>query len=168
MAGTLYLVGVLDAQGLHCATDTKSAWFAKTTAEVLRATAQFCAERTPPGGCQTVHHRGYVCHTRATAQPVAVAIAITDEAYPVRAAYALLFKATPASVDALLVAPIDPLARVQSELDETKVVVLQTLDALMRRGEQLDDMIAKSGQLSDASKTFLKQARKTNSCCTIL
>jgi len=35
----------------------------------------------------------------------------------------------------------------------------------LERGEKLDDLVAKSQGLSDASKMFYKTARKTNSCC---
>lgn len=55
--------------------------------------------------------------------------------------------------------------RVQKELDETKIVLHKTMESLLARGEKLDDLVAKSDELSSASKTFYKTAKKTNSCC---
>jgi len=59
----------------------------------------------------------------------------------------------------------DPMTRVQNELDETKIILHSTIQAVLERGEKLDDLVAKSEGLSMQSKTFYKTARKTNSCC---
>ena len=59
----------------------------------------------------------------------------------------------------------DPMMKVQSELDETKIVLHNTIEAVLERGEKLDDLVAKSEGLSLQSKTFYKTAKKTNSCC---
>jgi len=40
-----------------------------------------------------------------------------------------------------------------------------TIEAVLERGEKLDDLVAKSEGLSAQSKMFYKTARKTNSCC---
>ena len=42
-----------------------------------------------------------------------------------------------------------------------------TIDNILERGEKLDDLVARSDELSATSKQFYKQARKTNSCCVI-
>jgi hypothetical protein len=54
---------------------------------------------------------------------------------------------------------------IQKDLDETTVILHQTIDSVLRRGEKLDTLVEKSADLSLASKMFAKQARKTNSCC---
>ena len=59
----------------------------------------------------------------------------------------------------------DPMMKVQNELDETKIVLHNTIEAVLQRGERLDDLVAKSEGLSLQSKTFYKTAKKTNSCC---
>lgn len=41
-----------------------------------------------------------------------------------------------------------------------------TIEAVLERGEKLDDLVSKSEMLSLQSKTFYKTARKTNSCCS--
>lgn len=40
------------------------------------------------------------------------------------------------------------------------------MEAVLARGEKIDDLVAKSEGLSIQSKAFYKTARKTNSCCT--
>ena len=59
----------------------------------------------------------------------------------------------------------DPMTKVQNELDETKIILHNTIAAVLDRGEKLDDLVFKSEGLSLQSKTFYKTARKTNSCC---
>ena len=84
----------------------------------------------------------------------------------------------------------DPMSRLQSDFDETKIVLVSrvtsgqfrpglvsrglnstfllqhnTIEAVLERGEKLDDLVDKSEALSMQSKTFYKTARKTNSCC---
>lgn len=59
----------------------------------------------------------------------------------------------------------DKLTKIQKDLDETKVILHQTIDSVLRRGEKLDTLVDKSSDLSLASQMFYKQARKTNSCC---
>ncbi|EFH40812.1 hypothetical protein ARALYDRAFT_919007 [Arabidopsis lyrata subsp. lyrata] len=44
----------------------------------------------------------------------------------------------------------------------------ETTDDVLGRGEELDSLVERSTKLSLASKMFYKQAKKTNSCCTIL
>jgi len=59
----------------------------------------------------------------------------------------------------------DPMSRMQNDLDETKIVLHSTIEAVLERGEKLDDLVDKSEALSMQSKAFYKTARKTNSCC---
>lgn len=62
----------------------------------------------------------------------------------------------------------DPMMKVQRELDETKIILHKTMESLLQRGEKLDDLVAKSDQLSSQSKMFYKTAKKTNSCCYLM
>ncbi|CAK5077175.1 unnamed protein product [Meloidogyne enterolobii] len=59
----------------------------------------------------------------------------------------------------------DALTRVQDEVEETKVVLHNTMQSVLERGEKLDDLIKASENLSDQSKMFYTQARKMNRCC---
>lgn len=59
----------------------------------------------------------------------------------------------------------DPLLRMQDDLDETKIILRNTIEQVLVRGEKLDDLVSKSEDLSAQSKAFYKTAKKTNSCC---
>ncbi|CAI2348576.1 unnamed protein product [Caenorhabditis sp. 36 PRJEB53466] len=59
----------------------------------------------------------------------------------------------------------DPMTRVQEEVEETKIVMHNTIQSVLDRGEKLDDLVKKSENLSDQSKMFYTQARKMNKCC---
>ena len=77
----------------------------------------------------------------------------------------------------------DAMSRLQTDLDDTKIILVSyvhneifqvhqvdnfqhnTIEAVLQRGEKLDDLVDKSEALSMQSKAFYKTARKTNSCC---
>ena len=48
----------------------------------------------------------------------------------------------------------DDLTKIQDELKETKAVLHKTIESVLARGEKLDDLVAKSDQLSFASRGF--------------
>ncbi|CAF1139658.1 unnamed protein product [Adineta ricciae] len=61
----------------------------------------------------------------------------------------------------------DPLMRLQKDLDDTKDILKNTLVNVLERGEKIDDLVARSNDLSFEAKAFYKTARKTNRCCTL-
>lgn len=61
----------------------------------------------------------------------------------------------------------DPLMRLQKDLDDTKDILKNTLVNVLERGEKIDDLVARSSDLSFEAKAFYKTARKTNRCCTL-
>ena len=61
---------------------------------------------------------------------------------------------------------VDRIARVDKQLAETKEVLHRTIESVLQRGEKLDDLVEKSGNLSAQSKMFYRTANKT-SCCVI-
>ncbi|CAI6340519.1 unnamed protein product [Periconia digitata] len=63
---------------------------------------------------------------------------------------------------------IDPILRIQMELDETKTFMHKSIEAMLDRGEKLDSLVAKSDNLSSQSKMFYTQAKKQNSCCIVM
>lgn len=63
---------------------------------------------------------------------------------------------------------IDPILQMQVELEETKGILHKTVEQVLDRGEKLDSLVAKSDQLSSQSKMFYTQAKKQNSCCTVM
>ena len=65
-------------------------------------------------------------------------------------------------------ADVDKLVKLDRQLLETKDVLHKTVEAVLARGEKLDDLITKSDELSSQSKLFYRQAKKTNSCCVVM
>ncbi len=153
--------------------------------------ARTIAERTARGVRMTVEENDYVVHCFCSLGGLA-ALIVADREYPVRVAFALIARiledfARDVPRDTWLVAteriewpPLrgfvqqyqdpaaaDPIMRVQRELDETKVVLHRTMESLMQRGERLDDLVARSEELSIQSKTFFKTAERNNACCVI-
>ena len=83
---------------------------------------------------------------------------------------------------------MDKLTKIQRDLDDTKVVLHQTIESVLERGaqpvqvyasvckcdtpnhtgEKLDNLVAKSNDLGIASQLFYKQAKSTNSCCKMM
>jgi synaptobrevin family protein YKT6 len=62
----------------------------------------------------------------------------------------------------------DAMTKIQTDLDETKIILHNTITGILQRGEKLDTLVAKSEDLSTQSKVFYKTARKTNQCCHLL
>lgn len=62
----------------------------------------------------------------------------------------------------------DQIMRIQRNLDDTREVLHQTIDSVLQRGEKLEDLVSRSGELSSQSKLFYTQARKANSCCAVV
>ena len=62
----------------------------------------------------------------------------------------------------------DSIMKIQKELDETKIVLHKTIESVLERGEKIDSLVQKSDGLSAQSKMFYGQAKKQNSCCTIM
>ena len=56
----------------------------------------------------------------------------------------------------------DAMSRLQRDLDDR---MIDTIEAVLQRGEKLDDLVDKSEAITMQSKEFYKIARKTNSCC---
>lgn len=62
----------------------------------------------------------------------------------------------------------DKLTKIQRDLDETKVVLHETIESMLQRGEKLESLVDKSSDLSMASQMFYKQAKKNNQCCKLM
>nr|CAG4644328.1 EOG090X0E6P [Lepidurus arcticus] len=158
--------------------------------EFMGFTVKIVTERTTPANRQSVKQGEYMVHVYVRADGLA-AVLISDHEYPHRVAHTLLMKVIPSicpfgtrmltdaaaaevaftAIDGYLAKyqnprEADSLTKIQDELDETKIILHNTIEAVLQRGEKLDDLVSKSQGLSDASKMFYKTARKTNSCCS--
>ncbi|KAL9658167.1 hypothetical protein ABK040_013079 [Willaertia magna] len=62
----------------------------------------------------------------------------------------------------------DDLNKIKIDLEETKTIMNQALNNILRRGEALDELVDKSEDLSMASRTFYTTAQSQNSTCCLL
>ncbi|QLG71655.1 hypothetical protein HG535_0B07010 [Zygotorulaspora mrakii] len=157
--------------------------------------AETVASRTNAGQRQSIEEGNYIGHVYARSEGLC-GVLITDKEYPVRPAYTLLNKildeylvAHPAKDWSSISetngslnmkelelyirkyqdpSQADAIMKVQQELDETKIVLHKTIENVLERGEKLDNLVDKSESLTASSKMFYKQAKKTNSCCSIM
>jgi len=165
----------------------------KSAGEFLGFTSTMLAERTDRAARQSVKQDEYMCHCHVRPDSLA-GVVCSDSEYPQRVAHSLISKMledfaekVPSTkwstedydtihfpqVSAYLAkfqnpAEADSLTKLQSELDETKIIMHDNIEKVLDRGEKLDDLVAKSEGLSYQSKAFYTTARKTNSCCIIL
>mmetsp|Transcript_7545 Transcript_7545/g.26929 ORF Transcript_7545/g.26929 Transcript_7545/m.26929 type:complete len:198 (-) Transcript_7545:261-854(-) len=157
--------------------------------EMLTFVARTLTQRLT--GMQVVDHEGYHCHVVVKTDGLA-SVMVTDLEYPARVA----FQAVQGLLDEFNMAQpewravtvdggadfpgteaclkkyqnpreVDKIMRIQADLEETKEVLHQTIDAVLERGTKLEELVDKSDDLSAQSKMFYKQAKKTNKCCTI-
>ncbi|CAD8116881.1 unnamed protein product [Paramecium sonneborni] len=63
---------------------------------------------------------------------------------------------------------VDKLLKIENTLNEVTMIVHQSLDDLLKRGETLESLMAKSKDMSSVSLDFYKNAKKTNNkCCSL-
>ncbi|CAI2170780.1 12783_t:CDS:2 [Funneliformis geosporum] len=162
-----------------------------TVQDIIMVISKAIAAGTKPGQRQRVEEQPYVGYVYSRSDIPLTGVMITDEEYPQRVSFSVLNKI----LDEFLIKfphndfsklgtisypelktyivkyqdpkQADQIVKVQEQLDETKQVMNRTIESLLQRGEKLDDLIDRSQEISFQSKAFYKQARKTNSCCTI-
>lgn len=163
-----------------------------TVKEMITFFNKTIVKRTPLGQRQSVQNEEYYVHVYMRADGLAACFTCDSE-YPPRVAFGLLTRlledfvvfypnwktetrneaiAWP-QLDADLQKYQDPsnadqIMKIQKNLDETRDVLHSTIDNVLQRGEKLEDLVEKSGELSSQSKLFYKQAKKANSCCVLI
>uniref|UniRef100_A0A3B1JJL0 YKT6 v-SNARE homolog (S. cerevisiae) n=1 Tax=Astyanax mexicanus TaxID=7994 RepID=A0A3B1JJL0_ASTMX len=126
--------------------------------EFMTFTSALIVERSSLGSRASVKEQEYLCHVYIRNDNLG-GVVIADNEYPSRVCFTLLDK-NPREADAM--------SKVQAELDETKIILHNTMESLLERGEKLDDLVQKSEHLGNQSKAFYKTARKQNSCCEVM
>ena len=62
----------------------------------------------------------------------------------------------------------DKLLKIEKELQEVQDIVHKNLQDLLKRGEAMEELMARSNDLNTASVSFYKKAKKANTrCCNI-
>lgn len=159
--------------------------------EMITFFSKTIVKRTPPGQRQSVQNQEYYVHVYMRTDGLCGCVT-SDSEYPPRVAFTLLGKllddfaaanpgwkgesrneaiSWPPLDDAITryqdPAQADQITRIQRNLDETREVLHQTIDQVLERGEKLEDLVERSGELSSQSKLFYKQAKRANSCCAV-
>lgn len=62
---------------------------------------------------------------------------------------------------------IDKITLIQKELEDTKLVIYDSIDKLINRGEELNTLTDKTEILARESETFRIEATRMNECCVI-
>ncbi len=158
--------------------------------EHINFNSRTIASRIPPGNKASVNLENNVgvCYCYTTKDGLS-ATAITDNEYPEKAAFILLnnllmdfretFAANPRlyeeakgdvnlkyeNLEIFLKKWQDPteadkLLKIEKELNEVKDIIHKNLADLLRKGEQLDELMVKSKDLSKVSVDFYKKAKK--------
>lgn len=187
--------GTTKANLLKAAYDLSSFSFFQRSSiqEFMTFTSALIVERSSIGSRASVKEQEYLCHVYVRNDNLG-AVVIADGEYPSRVCFTLLDKVleefsrqvgsidwpsgSPATVqyaalDGYLAKyqnprEADAMSKVQAELDETKIILHNTMESLLERGEKLDDLVQKSEHLGNQSKAFYKTARKQNSCCEVM
>ncbi|XP_063067714.1 synaptobrevin homolog YKT6 [Engraulis encrasicolus] len=187
--------GATKANLLKAAYDLSSFSFFQRSSvqEFMTFTSALIVDRSSLGSRASVKEQDYLCHVYVRNDSLG-AVVIADNEYPSRVCFSLLDKVldefsrqvdpidwpsgSPATIqyaalDAYLAKyqnprEADAMSKVQAELDETKIILHNTMESLLERGEKLDDLVQKSEHLGNQSKAFYKTARKQNSCCVVM
>ncbi|KAJ5979701.1 hypothetical protein N7481_006999 [Penicillium waksmanii] len=153
------------------------------------------AEGTQPGQRHDMDHLGYIFHGYSRVKGISGVI-VTDGEYPSLVAHQLLSKIMDEFLTKYPRAAVDPsptenayplsvplkqwiekydnpenadsIIKIQQELDSTKIVLHKTIESVLQRGETLDQLMAKSADLSSSSQKFYKQSREQNNCCIVM
>ncbi|KAJ6640062.1 Synaptobrevin like YKT6, partial [Pseudolycoriella hygida] len=189
----VFYKGQFEANLLKAAYDLQSFSFFQrgSVNEFIGFASKTIVERTQSASRQSVKQDVYMCHVYVRGDSLG-AVLIADHEYPQRVAHTLITKVlddfsskvpaelwpsgTEQSINFTTLAAYlskyqdpreaDALTKIQEDLDETTIILKNTIEAVLERGEKLDDLVVKSEQLSYQSKAFYKTAKKTNSCCS--
>ncbi len=63
---------------------------------------------------------------------------------------------------------VDTITEVRATVSSIKETMIDNIEKMLDRGQKIEDVVKKTDMLTEGSKKFLIEARKTNSCCAIL
>ncbi|KAL0222797.1 hypothetical protein P9112_002187 [Eukaryota sp. TZLM1-RC] len=163
-------------------------------ADTIKFSAREVVKRMKPATRYTVHEDRWVVYAYLRSDNLG-AVVVADQAYPSRAAFAVTYKvlevfstAVPKSTwmssSSDFSVPFPPLkgllsrfqdpakadqcTAIMSTIEDTKHVLLDSIDKLLQRGEQLDKLVEDSADLSMSTRMFYKRAKKHDRCCVMM
>lgn len=170
-----------------------SFWERGTVKECLTFVSREMIQRTNMVTYQTVIYKDYKCTSYLTAKGLGCVV-VTDKDYVVRITCQLINKVIEAflkeyenkwdnikndtslevaSIKMLLkeyqdVTKVDIITKIEQDLDDTKVIMMKNIEQMLDNGEKIEDLVAKTHDLSEKSKDFLRISKKLNRCCIVL
>jgi len=157
--------------------------------EFLVFASRTLAQRVPLG-LSSVLQEQYMCYSYRTDADLACVL-MCEEPYPRRAAISIItetlreFATTqvgkyegPVVENGVPYPPLmeklkkyqdpaeaDKILKLEKELEETKCIMYSNIELLLARGEKIDDLVAKTNDLSTQTKGFYKTSKKLNRRC---
>ena len=61
----------------------------------------------------------------------------------------------------------DKIDKIKTELEDTRVIILESIEQLLKRGESIDELQEKAEQLQASSAKFVDDAKYMNRCCKL-
>ncbi|GKT36181.1 Synaptobrevin like protein [Aduncisulcus paluster] len=171
--------------------------FKKQAEEICRFGTKVMAERIQPSQRISLNYQDYMIHTSILPNQLVTCL-VTTQDYPSRAAHSVISKLQKDFQDYALpvwetatcdidknncgftkylkdymekyqdAVQADKLSMIERDLEETRIQMVENLNSVLARGEKLEDLIARSGDLSESARRFAIQAHKVNRCCLIL
>ena len=167
----------------------------KTLKEFANFHSRLVIERLQKGAMTEVKLEQGICYAISQVEKIGCTI-ICDEEYPKRIAIELLIKIVDNFKDFLAKEKIDlnsiekdtdvkfdyirneiegwqdpsksdSITKLKNELNEVQEILKQSLNDLLKRGENLENLMEKSEDLKASSVNFYKYAKKTNRCCKL-
>ncbi len=131
------------------------------------------------GAFETIKDEGidYLCHIFSHSNLIGVAV--TDMEYPQTTVYQMFLNLFPKFVSDRNILnkyfnqyqdyqEVDKIAKIQNNLNETKIEIIKTVDKILERGEKLEILMEKTQEISLGAKEFYKKSKKLNNCCWII
>lgn len=166
-----------------------SFWARSSTKNAIEVFCRLLALKTEKQN--SIVHQGYMCHCITMADGL-TCCAATDEEYPVRVIYDVLYqllhnfreKKFPwkeATIDGTynndeleLYLPtiqnptsFDKLTKINQDIDATRDMVISNIDSLISRGDKLDTLDNRVNDLLHEAENFKNQTKELNSCCVL-
>lgn len=98
---------------------------------------------------------------------------VTDTEYPTHVAYDLLNQLiNNGQIDIIWEKYQDPskldhITQINEKLDQTKVILIETIDQLLERGNHLEELLDQTEKLKFISGGFKRESEKLNKCCVL-
>lgn len=173
-----------------------SFFFDKTTKEITVFMSRELIKRTPNRERIVIEDKGYIGHSMRI-NDLGIVV-ITKVGYPQRVAFRLALeclncyrkseyyitntsKTTDCNIELESIHKLfkdyqnpntvlknDKIFKINNELDMVKEIMVQNIEDLLNRGTKIEDLVNKTQDLSDTSKTFVRKTKEMNRCCIIL